>query len=188
MQGDPVLGIGVTLQAENITVAGGGQISARGQGFPGGMGPGKGAYGTGPDNPAGGAGYGGIGEAGESGLSGGNGYGDTFMPIALGSGGGNNVDAIGGAGGGAIKIVAGSLTVNGYIDVSGGYGETSLAGEASGGGSGGSIWIVSDSFTGSGYIFADGGVGAYSSTSSMLAGGGAGGRVVIDVPEQRILF
>lgn len=181
LRGNPDAGIGVTLQAVNMTLDG--WITADGQGYPAGMGPGKGTDGTGPDGSAGGAGYGGLGADGEAGAAGGTGYGDVYEPTSLGSGGGNNGVAAGGAGGGAIKIVADNLIVNGYITASGQYGEYELESDG-GGGSGGSIWIISNTLSGSGGIFADGGSGC----SSTCGGGGAGGRVAIDVPVEGNTF
>ncbi len=69
LKGDPIAGIGVTLQAETVRVEkqviGGatrkGIIELIGQGYPGGTGPGRGTNENGSNGSAGGAGYGGSG-------------------------------------------------------------------------------------------------------------------------------
>jgi RHS repeat-associated protein len=162
---------GVTLQADNLTVAAGGAIEADGQGYAAATGLGKGTNGG---NTGGGAGHGGIGGAG-NGYAGGNAYGDVYAPTTLGSGGGN-AGAGGGAGGGAIRLViADQLTVNGIISSQGANGSG-----GGGGGSGGSIWITANIFAGNGHIKADGGNGGYSGWGWVgYGGGGAGGRIAI---------
>lgn len=94
-------------------------------------------------------------------------YGDLYEPITLGSGGSNNIYGPGGAGGGAIKIVAaGNVTVDGIIEANGTTGRWA--------GSGGSIWLdVAGTLSGNGVIEANGG------SSVNDAAGPSGGRIAI---------
>jgi hypothetical protein len=152
-------GVGVSIQAGNVTVAAGGAISADGQGYIVGQGPGAGVAGWG-GWPSGGGGYGGNGGTSDIGSSGGGTYGSELLPVDLGSGAGNASSAGGGNGGGAIELsVAQTLTLDGTITAAG------LTGNS--GGSGGSILIMANNLAGGGSIQADGGAGG--------GGGGAGG-------------
>ena len=128
---------GVTINAENITVAVGGTISGTGFGYAQGRGPGVGGGGycwaKGPSH----GGYG-NGEGG-----GGSIYGSVYEPDALGSGTGTQYG--GTNGGGAIKlVVSDTLTVNGTIASDGG----NLAPTCNTGGAGGSLWIDTNVLTG----------------------------------------
>ena len=111
-------GVGVSIQAGTVTVAAGGTISADGQGYIGGQGPGAGT-----DSPSwlgGGGGYGGNGADSTVGASGGGAYGSVLLPSDLGSGSGNGAWGLGGSGGGAIELsVAQTLTLNGTITADG---------------------------------------------------------------------
>ncbi len=107
------------------------------------------------------------------GLGGANGqpcatYDDFRDPSELGSGGGPDLGD--GAGGGLVRITAGSLTLNGVVAAKGksGYDYYNRAG-----GSGGGVWISVDRLSGTGSIRADGGEGSYD------GGGGGGGRVAV---------
>ncbi|MGO8701708.1 MAG: hypothetical protein ACLQVY_28830 [Limisphaerales bacterium] len=146
-------GTGVTIAAQSITVDAGGTISADGQGYAAGQGPGAGIRAT----WAGGGGHGGMGGAANA--SGGGAYGSLTQPTELGSGG---ADA-GNPGGGAIRLViAGSLQMNGTLTANAvHYGNH-------GGGAGGSIWIEAGTLAGDGIIQANGGQGGNDN------GGGAG--------------
>lgn len=148
-------GMGVTLAATNLTIDAGGLMTADGQGFGPGAGPGGELL---RDN--GGASYGGLG--GWGGYTNGHltsTYGALSNVVALGSGGSA------GRGGGAMKVlVPGTLAVNGRISCSG---TISLVNQASG--SGGSIWIDCGTLAGSGVIAANGG--------PEERGAGGGGRV-----------
>ncbi len=169
------LKIGANLVIESNTV-----INAKGLGYAGGApgqsgsgpGGGCGAYGN-----ASGGGYG-----GQSGMpwngcgNPGMAYGSLVNPIDLGSGGGgtSGEGVSGGSGGGAVIIDAGSIILNGVIDVSGS--DSAVASNyGSGGGSGGSINIKAGTLSGGGILKADGG----SSTSASGPGGGAGGRIAL---------
>ena len=141
--GDPY-GSGSTITATDIVINSGGSINADGQGFCNGHGPGAGIQGGG-DHATGG-GYGGSGGDDINGDPGGSPYGTASIPTALGSGGGIGLRAQGGCGGGAINIVASTITVNGILSAQG----TSPTGsyyDNGGGGSGGSIWIESGTLT-----------------------------------------
>ena len=154
------------LIAPTITING--TIIADGKGYPAESGPGAGSYGG---NGGGGGGYGGLGSEGYEG-SGGGIYGSIIAPLDLGSGGGNAYyDGKGGAGGGKIKIDAGTLVVDGTISANGNDGKGGT--NRGGGGSGGSIYITAGTFGGSGSITANGG------SESYKGGGGSGGRIAI---------
>ena len=141
-------GLGVTITAQTVTVNG----TINGQGFPNGSGP------T----------YAGT-SSGHGGLSGGGSltYGSLTQPTELGGGGRSGY----GPGGGAIKLaVAGTLAVNGAINMN-------AAPYTFGGGAGGSIWLIANLLTGAGQITAS---GADDSSSDGNARAGGGGRVAIE--------
>jgi len=100
-------------------------------------------------------------------------YGNVYQPISLGSSSATYGKSS--AGGGAIKITAGTLTLDGTISADG---TTIAAGDACNtGGTGGSIWLDVGTLNGSG--------GGVVSVSGALGGGtnpygyGAGGRLAI---------
>src|SRR5690606_36046531 len=100
-------------------------------------------------------------------------YGDPKRPTRLGAGGGEWSGA-GGAGGGAIRIVASDrVVVDGAIRADGRL----SSGPASGAGAGGSVWITTQRLAGTGAISANGGQPA--SPGSAHTGGG-GGRIAIE--------
>ena len=168
---------GVTLQVNNLTVETDGVITANGQGYAPGTGPGVG--GNTINGLAGGGGHGGQGGSSSSGNSGGATYGDLSAPITLGSGGGNSGgESISGAGGGAIRLdVSGTLTINGTISADGNNSGTYWS--AGAGGAGGSIWISANTMIGNGSITANGGV-ANCDPWCYRGGGGAGGRIAVE--------
>ncbi len=96
-------------------------------------------------------------------------YGSATDPRELGSGGGE-WSGPGGNGGGRVRLVAGSIVVEGSIFARGG----TSAGSASGEGSGGSINLLADVVAGSGVIDASGGTANGSNHT-----GGGGGRLAI---------
>jgi|GEM_PF-5357053 len=159
---------GVKILADNFTLAQGSTITADGQGYPEGQGPGAGGFYKDHNSygHAGGGSYGGLGTAPAT-IT----YGSALHPGELGSGGGQS-----GSGGGAIQLIIsdtilidGTITANGFLDLS--YYSQGA------GGSGGSIFITSPQFSGSGIISANGaaGKGAW----GYSAGSGGGGRVAI---------
>ena len=155
-------GSGVIINARNIIVDTGAQITATGKGYAANAGLGKGGsyttYGGGGSHANVGGNHA-IGSGGSTVI-----YGSATSPTTLGSGGG-----LGGAGGGAITLnLSGNLSLAGTIEAKGVNGGT-----RSGSGAGGSIYISVVDLTGSGNINADGG------SSGVNGGGGSGGRVMI---------
>ena len=170
-------GVGVTINAANVQVDMGSTISADGQGYAGGQGPGAGHWDAMNDS-AGGGGYGGAG-ATHQGNAGGAAYGSPLAPTDLGSGGGNAQTA-GGAGGGAIRLnVTGTLALGGAIRSNGqaGIGGGCIT-HAGGGGAGGSLYVTATVLTGAGSFNANGGAGG-SDGCNGNAGAGGGGRIAI---------
>jgi hypothetical protein len=172
-------GIGVTINAGNLTIEAGSKISADGQGYAGNVGPGAGN--ADPYMSIGsGGGYGGQGgPSPPGGAIGGAVYGSSLMPTDLGSGGGS----VGGSGGGSIRInVSGMLAVNGTISANGGTGPSRACGTGGGGGgAGGSILVTAGTLSGSGLFTANGGAGGVGgcTTSGDDGGGGGGGRIAV---------
>ena len=156
-------GAGVTIDAASIEVDAGSTINADGQGYVAGAGPG-GA----PVNSSAGGSYGGLGGDGYPNIASGPTYGSLTAPTDLGSGGSARIGGeVGGAGGGAIRlVVSGTLTNDGVISANG----SSPVGPYTGGGSGGSVYVTAGSLIGSGSFTANG--------SSAEAGGG-GGRIAV---------
>ncbi|PWU11637.1 MAG: hypothetical protein C5B50_23020 [Verrucomicrobia bacterium] len=168
-------GVGVIINASNITVAAGAAISADGQGYAGGgnttsgSGPGAGVFQHCANSGGGSYGGGGAINAGST-------YGAPLAPDDLGSGGGGQdcgSSGPGGNGGGAIRLnVAGTLQLDGSISASG-----SSAGAANAGaGSGGSVYALVGSLAGAGTFRADGGLGG---SQGGGGGGGGGGRIAV---------
>lgn len=162
-------GLSLTI-SNNLQVELGGAINLSGRGFEGNSGTGNGGEAGSPQSGAG-AGHGGYGGLSSSNALGGNCYGVFDQPVTLGSGGGQGATGIGGAGGGAIKLViGGSALIEGDISANG----ANATNSRSGGGSGGSLWIVAQTVTGAGTITANGGNG-----EPIHGGGGGGGRIAI---------
>jgi|GEM_PF-1865978 len=151
-------GVGVTISAAELVVESGSKITADGQGYTTGNGPGGS-----PDYNVGGS-HGGRGSGGSSAPP----YGSAMLPVDLGSAGGG---AYGGwsAGGGAIRLnVLGLLLLNGQISANG----TNSPGGNSAGGAGGSIYVTAGVISGVGRFSADGGAGSH-------GGEGGGGRIAV---------
>ena len=121
-------------------------------------------------------------------------YGDPLSPEEVGEGGygvvqytntPHGVTILGGAGGGALRLIAGgSVHVDGKIVSDGGRGkeDTPAAdGQGTGGGAGGSIWITASSLSGAGVVSASGGDGSFDEYYELWGGGGGGGRIRFDV-------
>ena len=171
------------LTATNLTVAG--SINVNGKGFAGGAistrgsGPAGGSDGQ---HCGGGGTHGGDGSWSDSGCFGlssaGATYGSAVAPITLGSGGGGSDSAMGGAGGGAVKIsVSGTISISGTISANGSAGGLG-ASRSGGGGAGGSIWLIASQLSGSGVISADGAAAPSGAAQTATAGGG--GRIAIN--------
>ncbi len=179
IKGNTSLNQGVTINVTSLTVESGGSVNADGQGYPASTGPG-----VGPDGgQAAGGGHGGQGGNGNGTSVGGVIYGDVYNPNTLGSGGGHGWNGgIGGAGGGAIRlIVSDTLSLNGVLSTNGNNGNSFYG--AGGGGAGGSIWVTANTLNGNGTIQANGGDGA---NSYGAAGGGGGGRIALMCPPRTI--
>jgi hypothetical protein len=169
----------------NMTIAIGGAIDVSHKGYQENAGPGAGQGGS-LGRSGGGAGYGGNGGASGEGRIGGAGYGSPTSPIDIGSGGGTGYSSTkGGAGGGAVKIISVSITLDGSIIANGETGQQTGNGSG-GGGAGGSIWIETTSLTGTGVIAANGGDGRAS--SGRESGGGGGGRIALYYTSNSVSF
>lgn len=170
----------------DMTVEAGGRISADVVGFPSLQGPGAGylinAGQFDDQRGGGGGGYGGLGGAADRfhALSGAA-YGSLTQPSDLGSGGGTANGNVGGAGGGKLRISAGTLKLDGSISANGGDGADSPSFStfhiAGGGGAGGSIRLSVTNLSGGGSVTANGGA---SFSTNRSGGGGGGGRVAVD--------
>ncbi len=155
----------VDLNAANITLNPGGIVNVSAKGYSGGdvaadaQGKAAGKY-IGKSKLAGGGSH--------------NTYDTQRMPYELGSGGSGSALARGGAGGGAIKLVAkGEFSISGIINADGEAG--------AGGGAGGSIYLRAQKFSGSGAeITATGGSG------DKTGAAGSGGRIHIKAPSGKI--
>jgi len=101
-------------------------------------------------------------------------YGDAFGPIELGSGGGAGADK-GGDGGGAIRISATTMVLEGSIHADA---EDLVTPDLDGqGGSGGSVNLSADTLSGSATITARGGDGH--NVNQLTRSGGGGGRIAL---------
>jgi uncharacterized repeat protein (TIGR01451 family) len=166
--------------ANALTVSSNSVIDVTGKGYAGGVGidtPTNGGGGPGGGyrfgNAGGGGSHGGVGgyrqqdgTVGPSALA----YGSFSEPTDFGSGGSSGWWVDGGAGGGAIRIAAGQLTVSGGILANGVY---TAAGDFPGAGAGGSIYITAGVLQGLGNIQAKGG------DRSGSGNAGGGGRVAV---------
>jgi hypothetical protein len=160
-------GAGVTINADNLSIASGGALSADGLGFRPQEGPGS--------NLGNGASHGGYGYT-YNGYRRNLLYGSYQEPTALGSGGGGS--SVAGLGGGALKLnVTDTITIHGSVTANGhGVKQT-------GGGAGGSIWIIADTIAGAGTISANGGYDWWSSHYN-----GGGGRISLAWTSGNLLF
>jgi len=188
VMGDLTLAVGSTLDADarittcDVTVSGvfdvRGTINLTGRGHPPGMSPDPVTQQIVSNVPAlQGGSHGGRGGGATPRAV----YGDQDDPDDLGSGGGfgsNGASTPGGSGGGRIRIVAGTLRLDGSI-IADGTDALLVSGPADGGGgAGGSINITATTFEGMGLIAARGG----RNLDSCCGGGfgGAGGRIAVN--------
>ena len=159
----------VYVSCSNLTIDAGGEIDVKWKGYAGTSGNGQGPGGGVKSGVVGGGGgYGARGNNRSAGF-GGPAYGSATAPLDPGSAGGAG-SVNGGAGGGAVRVLAtGRVTVDGAITAIG-----QNAGSA-GGGSGGGVYISCNTFQGSatGLISADAG------NVNNNGGGGAGGRIAV---------
>lgn len=166
--------------AGDFVIAVGSKIDVSGLGYAAGSGPGPLHYGgyclAGLSSTNGGGGGGAHGGNGGEGANTPDSrpvvaYGSVVFPTDFGSGGGNGSNALGGAGGGAIRLqVGGTLRIDGDIQADGLGG----GGDDGGGGAGGSVWLTVGTLAGGGSISASGGSG------HTFGGGGGGGRMAIE--------
>jgi len=136
------MGVGVTINASNVLVEAGSEITADDQGYVASTGNGVGLGGPaefGWGNGGGGGGYGGAGGTAAGWVnSGGSAYGSVLEPVDLGSSASSYVGNWSGSGGGAIRlVVSGTFDLEGVVSANGGV----PAAHHSGGGSGGSLWV-----------------------------------------------
>ncbi|MFZ2778643.1 MAG: fibronectin type III domain-containing protein, partial [Candidatus Moraniibacteriota bacterium] len=146
-------GVGVTIDANNITVDSGSTINANGTGYASDHGPGRG-----------------------SGITGGSTYG-SLISSNLGSGGATSATGqAGGSGGGAITFnVSGITTISGSITANGANGiNAGSYNSGGGGGSGGSIGITTGVLRWTGLVGAIGGSGGLDPSGSLSYNGGGG--------------
>lgn len=179
--------------ATTMTIDSGGTVSADAFGFAASsstnpVGNGAGVCRITATYGCGGGGHGGDGGFGSNALSGkivntsleGSGgapHGTFNQPTSFGGNGSGNFSP-GGVGGGAIKISATTLVVNGTLSVNGSSGVNTASTATyppSGGGAGGSLWLNVTTLSGSGAISATGGAGATNAAGT--SGGGSGGRI-----------
>lgn len=182
-------GYGWNMSLDSVIVEPGQYLSTNGLGYDGGIstsingkGPGGGGGVTGAAQGGGGGAYGGNGAPGSNALGGVN-YGSAEQPIDLGSGGGTG-ECLGVKsglnGGGALKLVSNTLTVNGKITAHGADATNLTSGSCrGGGGAGGSIWIETNGLNGIGEVCANGGRGGYFDNPGR-GGGGGGGRIKVE--------
>jgi len=191
------------IQTDNLQIDSGSKISGDGKGCAGttspinGYGPTAGnvctvstaGYGTGKSSPTaaiavgGGGGYGGAGGASSSAGAGGVMYGDYSSPLLYGSSGGvgqrSGDIAIGGAGGGVVRIqVSATFTNNGSVTAHGATGGSTGSYARGGGGSGGGIYITTNAYAGTGTFAANGGNGIVTGGGG-TSGKGGGGRIAV---------
>lgn len=120
-------------------------------------------------------------------------YGDSFAPILSGFGGFGSFAyenssstishcALGGAGGGALRIIVkGTVQLAGSIQADGSAGAADTDcpyDQGTGGGAGGSVWLSAQTVQGAGTISTLGGAGVYDA-EGRWGGGGSGGRIAI---------
>ena len=112
--------------------------------------------------------YGGLGGFGNTEQTVNGVYGSFRDPNEVGSGGGTD-SGEGGAGGGLVRITAGTIDLSGQILANGRSGSS-----LGGGGSGGGVKLTTGTLTGGGQVQASGGA-----ANGIYGGGGGGGRIAI---------
>ena len=151
------------LTTTTLVIAAGAELDADGRGYAGDCTAGdsncaNGGHGEGNASAAGGQRFGGGSHGGIGGGNSNPSYGVLASPVTPGAGGGYGSSGAdwGGDGGGRIRVVAQSITLDGRIGVNGIAGRKNGATQG-GGGAGGSVWVTTGSFAGSGSIQAHGG-------------------------------
>jgi len=166
----------VCVTCSTLTIEREGAIDVQGKGWSGGYNPSGGSgvgYGPGGGVYMCGAGYGGVGEQGEASYRLTNTYGSATAPLDPGSGGWGYIYTWGGHGGGAVRIVASQLVVNGRINANGTSARNSIHAT---GGSGGGIYITCSTIVGTnGLVTANAG----NPEMGHSGGGSGGGRIAV---------
>ena len=176
-------GTPLRVRAHRVILAG--AVDGDGRGASGG--PGGGAASTPANTEAsGGGGYGGAGGRGGEDVAGAGGIGGATHgtrdgdDIGLGSGGAATSFHPGGAGGGALSVLAWRSTVSGIVSVNGAGGGGGADRNAGGGSGGGLLFGGVHLELGSATLTANGGAGgACTSAAHDGGGGGGGGRIKI---------
>lgn len=108
-----------------------------------------------------------------------NAFGNAYLPIHAGSGGGSCVHSAGAPGGAAVKVISRGVCIEGTIESNG----ATTSGGA-GGGAGGAVWLDADALEGWGNVYSSGGAGASHCGCTCIGccgthygGGGSGGRI-----------
>ncbi|EGD81850.1 hypothetical protein PTSG_11389, partial [Salpingoeca rosetta] len=139
---------------------------------------------TGPGTVQGnryGASHAGCGGRGSTSVTRSQPFGSIFAPVTMGPGGSTGSQGQAGRGGGAVRISADTVLLEGRIDVSGE--SVSVDG---GGGAGGSLWITATTLHGFGSLAADGGDGGV--YNNLRGGGGSGGIISLSYDETQSRF
>ena len=180
----------VTIQANVFEVDASSLVTADGEGHGADAGPEAGSPSSVPNAGSGGGGHGGAGgdggyDSGDSRGPGGSSHGSPVSVEALmGSGGGSATDDVGGAGGGALWVIAADIDIAGTVSAAGEDGgsqpDCGSAGRCAGGGAGGTVLLQGDSIVVTGVIDVSGGDGnPGNSASNDSGGGGGGGRIKV---------
>ncbi len=170
----------VHIEAATIEVRAGGTVNVNGRGYLGGTcvvsGTGVAGYGPGGGmvNISGyGGSHGGVGGENNHGGTAPLPYDDLVSPLLPGSGGGSGTTlaAVGGTGGGTIRLAASdALTINGTVSADG---AAPTGGGHPGGGAGGTVDLTCETLLGGGSLSAGGG------PRGGEGGAGAGGRIAV---------
>lgn len=179
----------IHLQVQDLELRAGGSISGFGLGSPEGCGANGAPNSLGAGlSYDGGGGHGGVGGSRAVPSCAGAAYDSVSAPAMVGSGGGHGYGSSGGAGGAALIIdAAGSVRLDGNVDM-GGSAAQDLVGImpfSGGGGAGGTLSVYAAQIWGQGSLGAPGGKGGDASPTGPVAylsttwagGGGGGGRI-----------
>ncbi len=172
----PATGSGVSLKVSGtLTVESGARLDVSGFGYAGGTSTsadGKAPAGVRGSSPDAGGSHGGVGVSWGTAGPAGEVYDSVYEPSQAGGGAAYAYGAAGQAGGGVIRIEAGTLSLLGELRARGGY----LDGYSGGGG--GTVVVHAATISGSGAIDASGADG-HTCHGNTRTGGGGGGRVAL---------
>ncbi len=168
----------LTLTTTALIIGPNASLDVNGRGFGGDCGPDDSGCGNGAqgENNVSGAGPSQGGGGSHGGTGGGNtnaSYGELTAPVTPGAGGGYGLTGadVGGDGGGRIRVITDTLTLDGQI-LANGTARPQVNNLPGGGGAGGSIWVTTQTYSGAGSMHADGGP-----TTALNPGGG--GRIAV---------